>query len=165
VLAYSFAGIYKTNPPDIKCSNACKFTPSGGKLFISTRLLIPSPSKYAPSELSQSTHATETSKVTPTPDPAVDHLHTLSANHLSQHNLHHSKLHPPLEWIVVRIEVTDTGCGIKPKDIAQSKLFCKFFAIILALQMLIKPVSTLQSDGAGATARSVVNSALSSVCS
>jgi len=108
-------------------SNACKFTPSGGKLFISTRLVIPSPSKYAPSEESQSTHVTKTSKVTTTPPTsAVDHLHTLSANHLSQHNLHHSKPHQPLEWIVVRIEVTDTGCGIKPKDIAQSKLFSPF---------------------------------------
>ena len=31
---------------------------------------------------------------------------------------------PPLEWIVVRIEVSDTGCGIRRKDMVQSKLFC-----------------------------------------
>ena len=49
----------------------------------------------------------------------------LSASYLSQHNTIHSKPPPPLEWIVVRIEVTDTGCGIRRKDMVQSKLFCK----------------------------------------
>jgi hypothetical protein len=48
----------------------------------------------------------------------------LSATYLSQHNVIHSKPPDPLEWIVVRIEVTDTGCGIKQKDMVQSKLFC-----------------------------------------
>lgn len=48
----------------------------------------------------------------------------LCATHLNRHNDFHSKP-PPLEWIVVRIEVTDTGCGIRPKDMVQSKLFCK----------------------------------------
>jgi osomolarity two-component system, sensor histidine kinase SLN1 len=115
----------------ITYSNACKFTPTGGKLIISTKLVAPSPSKYALSVRSESTHRTEASNVTtaaPTQD-ATDR-HSLSASHLSQHNLHHSKPHTPLEWIVVRIEVTDTGCGIKPKDIAQSKLFCKFSPVI-----------------------------------
>ena len=56
----------------------------------------------------------------------------LSTNHLTQHNVIHGKPPPPLEWIVVRIEVTDTGCGIRPKDMIQSKLFCAslFFFLI-----------------------------------
>lgn len=57
--------------------------------------------------------------------PAGNQQHSLSMTHLSEHNLRHSKPRPPLEWIVVRIEVTDTGSGIKPKDMAQSKLFCE----------------------------------------
>lgn len=61
-----------------------------------------------------------------TPSTPPNQLHTLSAIHLSQHNLRHSKPRSPLEWIVVRIEVTDTGCGIRPKDMAQSKLFCEY---------------------------------------
>ena len=139
-------------------------------MFISTRLVIPHPPKYTPSEASESTHTTHmtgTSKVTTAPTtPAVtDHLHSLSANHLSQHNRRHSELHTPLDWIVVRIEVTDTGCGIKPKDIAQSKLFCKSLRFILALQIMINLFSTIQSDRAGATARSVIYSTASFVCS
>lgn len=48
----------------------------------------------------------------------------LSTILLNQHDVLHSKP-PPLEWIVVRIEVTDTGCGIRQKDMAQTKLFCE----------------------------------------
>ena len=51
----------------------------------------------------------------------------LSTTLLSQHDVIHSKP-PPLEWIVVRIEVTDTGCGIRQKDMAQTKLFCECIA-------------------------------------
>lgn len=49
--------------------------------------------------------------------------HGLSTTLLNQHDVIHSNP-PPLEWIVVRIEVTDTGCGIRQKDMAQTKLFC-----------------------------------------
>lgn len=48
----------------------------------------------------------------------------LSRSLLSQHDVLYSKP-TPLEWIVVRIEVTDTGCGIRPKDMVQTKLFCE----------------------------------------
>lgn len=54
-----------------------------------------------------------------------DGMPRLSATHLTQHNVLHSKPAPPLDWIVVRIEVTDTGCGIRSKDMVQSKLFCE----------------------------------------
>jgi signal transduction histidine kinase len=33
----------------------------------------------------------------------------------------------PVERIVVRIEVRDTGSGIPPKDMVECKLFCKRF--------------------------------------
>jgi signal transduction histidine kinase len=49
----------------------------------------------------------------------------LSASHVAEHNKNQSKSSLPLEWIVVRIEVTDNGYGIKPADMAQGKLFCE----------------------------------------
>jgi len=109
-------------------SNACKFTPAGGKLFISTQLVLPSHAKFIVSESSECTNMTEASKLTTAPptSDASNYFHSLSASHLNQHNLRHSKPRISLEWIVVRIEVTDTGCGIRPKDIAQSKLFSPF---------------------------------------
>ena len=45
----------------------------------------------------------------------------LSTTSLNMHNLRHSK---PPEIVVVRIEVEDTGFGIPPKEMEQSKLFC-----------------------------------------
>ncbi|TFK48405.1 hypothetical protein OE88DRAFT_1713978 [Heliocybe sulcata] len=120
-------------------SNACKFTQSGGKLSVRTQLVMPSVAPPAhsscepPCSETDFTDHTDGSKV---PDSAVLDVeegfgdkvlghHVLSATHLSQHNLHHAQGNP-LEWIVVRIEVTDTGCGIKPKDMAHSKLFSAF---------------------------------------
>jgi signal transduction histidine kinase len=72
------------------------------------------------------TNISDVSKDTTPTVAATSQLHSLSASHLNQHNLHHSKPRTALEWIVVRIEVTDTGCGIRPKDMAQSKLFSPF---------------------------------------
>ena len=61
-----------------------------------------------------------------TPELNGDAHRPLSTNALTQHNMQQNGKPPtPLEWIVVRIEVTDTGFGIKPQDMAQSKLFCK----------------------------------------
>ena len=50
----------------------------------------------------------------------------LSTSYLSQHDKQQDKPSGSLEWIAVRIEVTDTGYGIKAQDMAQSKLFCKY---------------------------------------
>ena len=50
----------------------------------------------------------------------------LSTDLLTEHNRQHGKPLQQLEWIVVRIEVTDTGYGIKQEDMAQSKLFCEY---------------------------------------
>lgn len=47
----------------------------------------------------------------------------LSANHLDQHNERNQR--PiAIEKIVVRIEVSDTGCGITGQDMVKNKLFC-----------------------------------------
>jgi signal transduction histidine kinase len=45
----------------------------------------------------------------------------LSARSLDRHNRSHE---PQRDRIVVRIEVTDTGYGIPPKEMVESKLFC-----------------------------------------
>lgn len=104
-------------------SNACKFTPAGGRLTITTKLVLPDLSP-----LEESNGVCDESEVGDsfeTPGPASPPLpHRLSATHLTQHNKTLSRP-PPLEWIVVRIEVTDTGYGIRQKDMVHSKLFSK----------------------------------------
>ncbi|KAJ7140325.1 hypothetical protein C8R43DRAFT_595336 [Mycena crocata] len=97
-------------------SNACKFTPAGGKLTITTRLVIPGPSSCtSPATLHSPTGAG---------DPQ-----SLTATALNLHNEStppHVKPQPPVERIVVRIEVSDTGSGIPPKDMMECKLFSAF---------------------------------------
>ena len=123
------------------CSNACKFTPSGGQLIIKTKLIMPEKPPFAEPEpevkeahsiMDDGTYGTTASF----PRELIMYLtfiekeekmsHGLSSTLLSQHDGIYSKP-PPLEWIVVRIEVTDTGCGIHPRDMVQSKLFCRRF--------------------------------------
>ena len=55
----------------------------------------------------------------------------LSASYLNQHDKQQDKPPSSLEWIAVRIEVTDTGYGIKAQDMAQSKLFCKYIGVFV----------------------------------
>ena len=126
-------------------SNACKFTAAGGKLTIATKLIIPE--RYTRGEDDEDEDGLDLDRdlesgidvdekdADADADAGVngdaaeggrkDAFHRLSKNHLNQHNVLHAKPAPPLEWIVVRIEVTDTGCGIRPKDMVQSKLFCE----------------------------------------
>jgi osomolarity two-component system sensor histidine kinase SLN1 len=102
-------------------SNACKFTPSGGKLTVKTRLIIPA--------LPTGMDDTDNEVLSETQiDVEGDVQRPLSANYLSQHDKQQDKP-SSLEWIAVRIEVTDTGYGIKAQDMAQSKLFCKYIGI------------------------------------
>ncbi|THG99950.1 hypothetical protein EW026_g2527 [Hermanssonia centrifuga] len=102
-------------------SNACKFTPAGGKLIISTRLAIPTRTPRTVNKEGQDLPADQ--PVSDEKDEKVSQ--GLSTVLLSQHDGTYSKP-TPLEWIVVRIEVTDTGCGIRPKDMVQTKLFSAF---------------------------------------
>ena len=99
-------------------SNACKFTPSGGKLTIKTRLIIPT----LPTRIDNTNHEVLSERTT---DVDSDTQRPLSTGNLSHHNMQQDKSPNSLEWIAVRIEVTDTGYGIKAQDMAQSKLFCE----------------------------------------
>ena len=65
-----------------------------------------------------------------------DFHHRLSKTHLNQHNVLHAKPAPPMEWIVVRIEVSDTGYGIRPQDMVQGKLFCESCLLPLPIPLL-----------------------------
>ncbi len=49
---------------------------------------------------------------------------TLNTKTLIQHNATHGA-YKPLDTVVVRIEVSDTGYGIRKKDIEKGKLFCE----------------------------------------
>jgi osomolarity two-component system, sensor histidine kinase SLN1 len=97
-------------------SNACKFTPPGGRLRITTRLVVPACSHHNLSADSGATEG-ESSNV----NEGMSDAPELSAHSLARHNWWHA---PQRDWIVVRIEVTDTGYGIPPKEMVQSKLFC-----------------------------------------
>ncbi|KAJ3810140.1 Tco5, signal transduction HAMP domain histidine kinase [Lentinula aff. lateritia] len=90
-------------------SNACKFTPAGGKVIIRTRLILPSSSTTLHNEENEQ--------------------NSIQDESLTTHNVekHDEENNPEnISRIVVRIEVTDTGSGIKPQDMAQSKLFSAF---------------------------------------
>ncbi|KAF7795011.1 hypothetical protein EIP86_006155 [Pleurotus ostreatoroseus] len=119
-------------------SNACKFTPAGGNLTITTRLILPQRNPIprvesitvAGSDAKLSSGASSDSPASvfkdltnelPTPVPPQ-----LSRTHLARHNSYHSSKPNPLEWIAVRIEVTDTGKGIRPKDMIECRLFSAF---------------------------------------
>ncbi|KAI0091448.1 hypothetical protein BDY19DRAFT_983786 [Irpex rosettiformis] len=121
-------------------SNACKFTPTGGKLMITTKLVLPTPNRIFanwPEVYKESKHFSGPGDELPSVeilDPSSlqspessesEKKLGLSTTLLNQHDVLLSKP-PPLEWIVVRIEVTDTGCGIRQKDMAQTKLFSAF---------------------------------------
>lgn len=101
-------------------SNACKFTQAGGKLIISTKLIMPSTRSGL--DHGQTNYLDQFQLK---PSLVEDELPPLSATLLTRHNQDDKHLQP-LEWIVVRIEVSDTGCGIKPRDMAHSKLFSAF---------------------------------------
>jgi hypothetical protein len=49
---------------------------------------------------------------------------SLSNENIREHE-RRSQPEAPIDKIVVRVEVTDTGTGIRPQDMARTKLFCK----------------------------------------
>ncbi len=103
-------------------SNACKFTSPGGLLRIATRLILPACSHRNISTENGTKEGGSTEKAEREEEETID-VPGRSAHFLDRHNRSHA---PPRDWIVVRIEVTDTGCGIPPKEMFQSKLFCAF---------------------------------------
>ena len=96
--------------------NACKFTPPGGKITITTKLVIPSPEDLG--------RRLETPTTLDSPSAEGDAGTQLSAKHLVLHNLG-SEPKKTLERVVVRIEVTDTGYGIEQKEMNRIRLFSK----------------------------------------
>ncbi|THH17447.1 hypothetical protein EW146_g3364 [Bondarzewia mesenterica] len=101
-------------------SNACKFTPPGGMLGVSTRLLIPACVCAFEDEGKEMEEGKEGKEERERKEGQGEGRPKLSARRLSEHNLRYMK---PAEFVVVRIEVTDTGFGIPPKEMMQSKLF------------------------------------------
>ncbi|TDL23697.1 hypothetical protein BD410DRAFT_720943 [Rickenella mellea] len=102
-------------------SNACKFTPTGGKLMITTKLIVPSDRTATSTPPSPSHH----SQIHDVESLSEKGLPYLSVATLSRHNLHHTPENK-LDNIVVRIEITDTGYGIRQKDLVRGKLFSAF---------------------------------------
>ncbi|TDL16755.1 hypothetical protein BD410DRAFT_901857 [Rickenella mellea] len=123
-------------------SNACKFTSSGGQIKIVTKLIYPSssplPETPVPVVLPEPPihavieHIEESKSMKEhhvNTDPPLDDTRTtaLSTSGVAQHNdVNEKRAAAALEKIVVRIEVHDTGVGIKAKDLIDHKLFSPY---------------------------------------
>lgn len=121
---------------DLHFSNACKFTEKGGKVSIRTKLVLPVVPPGGALLLTLQHNAAE---------EMLDEKprHPLTASHLSQHDTEQEMEEKPskrsrspsksrsgsnaaknaADMIIVRIEVEDSGSGIKPSDM--HKLFSK----------------------------------------
>ncbi|KAJ8589557.1 hypothetical protein M405DRAFT_791542 [Rhizopogon salebrosus TDB-379] len=108
-------------------SNACKFTPAGGRVTCSTRLLFPAHPAPEPSNHPRPKFETDEDGIEEVLcDPADDHDPPPTPNFETKSGLHGTTKKGPLKRIVVRIEVSDTGHGIPPREMAQGKLFSAF---------------------------------------
>ncbi|TDL26135.1 hypothetical protein BD410DRAFT_784176 [Rickenella mellea] len=117
-------------------SNACKFTPTGGKLTISTRLVVPTEPSLTPAVLQPAAaSAPLQTGFDPGGKPVVVDPSSLemgmgpSADARGQADpppLHPPEECVPVQFIVVRIEISDTGFGIRPKDLVVGRLFSAF---------------------------------------
>lgn len=126
--------------------NAFKFTPAGGTVTIRTKLVIPSPD--GSTKINRSASSPHPTPSAPQRSPPLSRSHShkreskrggtidekgragnvgLSADLLKQHNTISDEKARSLERIVVRIEVSDTGCGIHEKEMHEIKLFSEFF--------------------------------------
>lgn len=103
--------------------NACKFTPAGGKILITTKLVIPSPEDLKKPTVPNSPSAEG--------DPGTQ----LSTEYLDLHN-RGSNQKKTLERVVVRIEVTDTGYGIERKEMHRIKLFSESPLLVIPASLV-----------------------------
>jgi len=124
--------------------NAFKFTPAGGTVSIKTKLVTHSSDDPAKSQSASSQLLTSPASQKPPPinrshsskqkikkgGTAEDNGKTgkagLSADLLNQHNTIDNERAKSLERVVVRIEISDTGCGIHEKEMREIKLFSEF---------------------------------------
>jgi len=143
-------------------SNACKFTPPGGRLLIATRLIVP-PCSHHEESAGDEANEGESGEMAENRNEGVGMSDApgLSAHSLDKHNRWHE---PPRDWIVVRIEVTDSGCGIPPKEMVQSNLFCMFYIPRLPRVMLTfrihKRHSTRQNKASSRVGRELASVSL-----
>ncbi|KAG1907991.1 Tco5, signal transduction HAMP domain histidine kinase [Suillus fuscotomentosus] len=105
-------------------SNACKFTPEGGRIMCSTRLIFPAHPAPEPSSRPRIDIGEDTiEEVLRAPADDSDPLHPTTSG---GQDVEFSTMKGPPKQIVVRIEVSDTGHGIPPREMAQGKLFSAF---------------------------------------
>ncbi|KAF8757545.1 His Kinase A (phosphoacceptor) domain [Rhizoctonia solani] len=105
-------------------SNAAKFTEAGGKIFIRTKLLIATPSRPNPFASQSQSGASGVSSGSGGDSPSSSegtHIHIGEKESRDSHSYPR-----PIEQIVVRIEVEDTGVGIRKKDLVDNRLFSAF---------------------------------------
>ncbi|KAH7335379.1 hypothetical protein B0J17DRAFT_669914 [Rhizoctonia solani] len=117
-------------------SNAAKFTESGGKIFIRTKLVVATPTRPNPFASQSQSAASGVSGGSGGESPASSRgnshvreeekrLHSHLSNIRDSHSYSRDR-DRPIEQIVVRIEVEDTGVGIRKKDLVDNRLFSAF---------------------------------------
>lgn len=99
-------------------------------MTISTRLILP----LVPSRESMSDQIkNEPDSLHPSTESSEQPVHRLSLSQTdAQEHGSTAEKSSPTDQIVVRIEVTDTGSGIRPADMDQSNLFCGFLHNVVA---------------------------------
>jgi len=143
--------------------NAFKFTPAGGTVSIKTKLVnsstdgpvkssrsasspFPIPPQKSPPPSRSHSHKRGTKKGSTVEDKGKAGNGVLSMDLLNEHNAINDEKPKPLERIVVRIEVSDTGCGIHEKEIQDIKLFSESQTGALWSARLILRHRRVQSD-------------------
>lgn len=108
-------------------SNAAKFTSAGGKITIRTTLVYPQDglARYDTAAVANNndTAHSDTTSATATHSPR------LSQNRLQQHEAKTSEKKEGENVLVARIEITDTGVGIRSRDMAESRLFSAYVSL------------------------------------
>ncbi|GAA5882260.1 hypothetical protein JCM3774_004067 [Rhodotorula dairenensis] len=112
-------------------SNACKFTPPGGTIGLKTTLIYPipgedpstgSPAPTLPSSNDFAEKSADSAGMSSDEKGVVQA--SLTPNKLQEHELKNSD--PSKRMLVVRFEVSDTGVGIRPSDMAENRLFSPY---------------------------------------
>ncbi|KAF8684902.1 His Kinase A (phosphoacceptor) domain [Rhizoctonia solani] len=103
-------------------SNACKFTEPGGRITLRTKLIIPGPENRARLSSDHRPSSDSSNKF----DVNQDHREVHISPPFVRGTSDGSELERLLEHIVVRIEVQDTGVGIRQQDMEEKRLFSAF---------------------------------------